>query len=71
VLDFGMKTDFVAKVSHLCRFSIALLDKFLDDGTNLAENVTLSRSACKLKYLVGCAPVCYGIPVKVVHGTGR
>jgi separase len=32
-------------------------------GTSLATSVALSRSACKLRYLVGCAPVCYGIPV--------
>ncbi|KAG7337862.1 peptidase C50 family protein [Nitzschia inconspicua] len=50
------------------RFSIAFLDHFLRDGDNMAKSVSLSRSACKFKYLVGCAPVCYGIPVKPTTG---
>ncbi|OEU22947.1 hypothetical protein FRACYDRAFT_178623 [Fragilariopsis cylindrus CCMP1102] len=57
------------------RFSVSLLQQFFDerysDGNNthqkrnisLAESVSISRSACKLKHLVGCAPVCYGVPV--------
>jgi hypothetical protein len=30
---------------------------------SLAHHVALARSACKLRYLVGSAPVCYGVPV--------
>ncbi len=47
------------------RFSIALMEDFFKGSTNnsLAKSVSISRSVCKLKHLVGCAPVCYGIPV--------
>lgn len=31
----------------------------------LCEAVVASRSACRLRYLIGGAPVCYGIPVRV------
>jgi hypothetical protein len=31
--------------------------------SSLAHHVALARSACKLRYLVGSAPVCYGVPV--------
>lgn len=56
------------------RFSVSLLKSFFksfyNESTNskgsrnlsLAQCVAASRSACKLKYLVGCAPVCYGVP---------
>jgi len=48
------------------RFSISLLEGiFQDHLTNVAQNVSSSRDACKLKYIVGCAPVVYGIPVAV------
>jgi len=57
------------------RFSVSLLKQFFDEkysgsedihhkhNISLAMGVSTSRSACKLKYLVGCAPVCYGVPV--------
>jgi len=57
------------------RFSVSLLKQFFDEkysgnedihpkhNISLAKGVSTSRSACKLKYLVGCAPVCYGVPV--------
>ena len=35
-------------------------------GRSLAACVSLSRSACKLPHLVGCAPVCYGVPVHLM-----
>lgn len=64
------------------RFSISLLDNFLggadDDyadeaqvSRSLAKSVSVSRSACKLRYLVGCAPVCYGIPVHLLRTQKR
>ena len=47
------------------RFATAFLEQFFEEGTNrsIAQCVAHARSACKLRYLVGCAPVCYGIPV--------
>ena len=49
------------------------IDKFLEhllktwltseDGTSLSRVVQESRQACKMKNLVGCAPVVYGLPV--------
>lgn len=47
------------------RFSMDMLGRFFkDDSSSLAECVALARSSCKMSYLVGCAPVCYGLPVK-------
>lgn len=59
------------------RYSTTLLEKFLQGGdqddddsgnkattsSSLASCVATSRSACKLRFIVGCAPVCYGVPV--------
>ena len=64
-----VKFNFLTDLLFPCRFSIALLDKFLGSGANLAASVALSRSACKLKHLVGCAPVCYGVPVIPINRT--
>lgn len=48
------------------RFSISLLEGiFQDQRTNVAQNVSIARNACKLKYIVGCAPIVYGVPVAV------
>jgi len=61
------------------RFSISLLQHFFEGTTtntgikgnvSLAESVSLSRSACKLQHLVGCAPVCYGVPVYLRRAAG-
>jgi len=30
---------------------------------SLSEALTRARNACVMKYLVGCAPVIYGVPV--------
>ncbi len=30
---------------------------------SLAECVAKARSACKLRYIIGCAPIIYGVPV--------
>ena len=46
------------------RFTEALLDGWLKgDGKSLPEIVPIARRACKLPYLVGAGPVCYGVPV--------
>jgi separase len=50
------------------RYSTTLLELFLrnNDGSSLASCVARSRDTCKLRYLVGCAPVCYGLPVHLL-----
>jgi hypothetical protein len=68
------------KISHLLtilrwiRFSVSLFENFFaaSEGNtsstpSLAGSVAISRSACKLRYLVGCAPVCYGVPMHLLH----
>lgn len=50
------------------RYAMSLLDAvFVNSSDNsIAQSVAMARSACKLRYVVGCAPVCYGLPI-----TGR
>ena len=47
------------------RFAMDMLGRFFDENRSesLAECVARARSACKMRYIVGCAPVCYGLPV--------
>ena len=55
------------------RYCLALLEDFVqsqgDDfpprrrSPSLAKCVSNARRACKLRYIVGSAPVCYGVPV--------
>jgi Peptidase family C50 len=47
------------------RYCLALLRLFAekDDPASLAHAVAQARSECKLKHVIGYAPVCYGIPV--------
>ncbi len=48
------------------RYTEALLTSMFDSsGRSIAQCVSDARDACKMKYLVGCAPVCYGFPVFV------
>ncbi|CAM9408568.1 unnamed protein product, partial [Sphacelaria rigidula] len=58
------------------RFSVALLDLFVEAGdkgekgpskhrTTLAHSVARARLECKMTFIIGHAPVCYGIPVAV------
>mmetsp|Transcript_63794 Transcript_63794/g.94766 ORF Transcript_63794/g.94766 Transcript_63794/m.94766 type:complete len:175 (+) Transcript_63794:907-1431(+) len=53
------------------RYCVTLLEHFLRSGQNnddpnpsLPECVAAARDACKMRYIVGCAPVCYGVPVR-------
>ena len=39
-------------------------------GTDVCAAVAASRTACKLPHLVGAAPVCYGIPSRIVASEG-
>ncbi|CAM9476747.1 unnamed protein product, partial [Hapterophycus canaliculatus] len=53
------------------RFSVALFEEFLGGegegggkrAPTLAHAVAESRSECKMPFVIGYAPVCYGIPV--------
>jgi hypothetical protein len=47
------------------RFAESLLESFFESEGNrsIAQCLAEARSSCKLRYIVGCAPVCYGIPV--------
>jgi len=54
------------------RYCLTLMENFFGDcedagsskqSPSLAKCVADARSACKLRYIVGSAPVCYGIPV--------
>ena len=51
------------------RFSLSLLEKIFEGGqekdsaVSIAQGVAEARSACKLRSIVGCAPVCYGLPI--------
>lgn len=52
------------------RFSVEIFETFLGEGDSkraltLAHAVAESRSACKMPFVIGYAPVCYGIPVEV------
>jgi separase len=48
------------------RFSISFLKGlFRGSRMTLGQSVTSSRDACKLKFLVGTAPIIYGIPVTI------
>ena len=46
------------------RFSMDLLTCFLaEPGASLPECVAQARAVCKMRHIVGCAPVCYGVPM--------
>jgi Peptidase family C50 len=47
------------------RYSMALVESIFEapGEKSVAKCVAESRAACKMRYIVGCAPVCYGVPV--------
>ncbi len=51
------------------RYLKAMLDLFLQhrkektQPNGILETAALAREACKLGFLIGAAPVCYGLPV--------
>lgn len=51
------------------RFSVALLDGIFKDDNGTSQSIAIcvaqARSACKMRYAVGCAPVCYGFPIRM------
>ena len=49
--------------SDIDRYLQSVLQRWLNGGQNLIQCVADARSECKLKYLVGAAPVCYGLPM--------
>ena len=36
-----------------------------EEVVDVLRTVALARNDCKMKYLIGAAPVCYGVPVVV------
>jgi len=47
------------------RYCQEMLTKMLSSKTmSIGQLVQFSRQACKLPYLIGAAPICYGIPVQ-------
>jgi separase len=46
------------------RYCLTLMEDFIKEGESMAKCVADARRACKLRYIVGSAPVCYGVPVK-------
>ena len=46
------------------RFTLAVLDAMEDDQRpqELVALVAKARTACKLTFLIGAAPVCFGLP---------
>ena len=48
------------------RYSVQLLQSIYDNSkgdTSIAQCVADARQVCKMRYIVGCAPVCYGFPI--------
>lgn len=46
------------------RYCLSLMRKFLTEPTrSLPKCVAEARSSCKMKHIIGLAPVCYGFPV--------
>ena len=45
------------------RFSMEMIKK-IEFGCSIGVAITAARNACKLKYLVGAAPVWYGVPLE-------
>lgn len=48
------------------RFTVKLIQDSVFSKSNdpLCVHVSQARQVCKLKYLVGAAPVCYGVPCR-------
>ncbi len=55
------------------RFSKAFLERLFlsedDEVVNIAETVARTRNVCKMKHIVGCAPVVYGVPVWILKNS--
>ena len=49
---------------HLLRKSVLKHQSIID----IPKAVNLSRSVCKMRYLNGAAPICYGIPFHLLNG---
>ena len=61
------------------RYCLSLLKSFFDSspadsaevGVSMGQAVSEARAACKMPYIVGCAPVCYGLPVVAFDTAGQ
>ena len=54
------------------RFSVSLMNMIFEGNTGIdsgavtiAQAVAQARKACKMSFIVGCAPVCFGLPLCV------
>ena len=47
------------------RFSMELFQK-IEKGETIGSAIFKAKNACKLKYLIGAAPIWYGVPIDVV-----
>ena len=44
------------------------VDELTDENiVSLAAAIPIARQSCQLKYLIGAAPVCYGLPVGLTN----
>ena len=64
---FGKQSMLMNLELNFYRFFVRMTDELLGKNVpsedSLADSVSKSRAACKMRYLVGSAPVCYGVPV--------
>lgn len=47
------------------RFTLEML-RMVVEGESVELAMARARQACKLKWLIGAAPVMYGVPIRVV-----
>jgi len=48
------------------RFTESMVNRLLATrGQHLLDTVSAGRSACRMRYLTGAAPVVYGLPIKI------
>jgi separase len=55
----------------LDRFAKSLLHKVVDSDASISAILPAARRACKLRYLVGAAPVYFGLPGIKKKGSSR
>ena len=41
------------------------LESTIGGGVSIGKGISNSRNVCKLQYIVGCAPVMYGLPAHI------
>ncbi|CAB9507041.1 extra spindle pole bodies homolog 1 (Saccharomyces cerevisiae) [Seminavis robusta] len=54
------------------RYCQSMLQSLADaKSNNIAHAVAQARSSCKMQFMVGCAPVCYGLPTQLRQAESR